>query len=103
MPLRDDSPESRIFARSRSLVRDTDLNAWRHASCLVQPLAHHLAGLEERYGLQRDRDMRPGARIASGAGRPVLDREGYEAAQFHPITSRHRSDNLVQDCVDDVL
>src|SRR5437762_1098290 len=41
---------------------------------LVQPLAHFLAGLEERHGLLRDRDMGAGARVASGAGRPVLHR-----------------------------
>ena len=38
----------------------------------IKPLAHFLAGLEERHRLLADRDMSTGARIASGAGRPVL-------------------------------
>ena len=38
----------------------------------------------------RDRDMVAGARIAAGAGRALLDREGAEAAQFHPVAARQR-------------
>ena len=35
---------------------------------LVQPLAHFLAGLEERHGLLLDIDMDAGARVATHAG-----------------------------------
>src|SRR5215213_5596103 len=47
--------------------------------------------------------MRAGARVAPGAGRPILDREGAEAAQLDPVAARHRGDDLVEDRVDDVL
>ena len=33
--------------------------------------------------------MRAGARIAAGAGRPVLDRKGAEAAQLDAVAARH--------------
>src|ERR1700720_2485270 len=60
----------------------------------VEPLAHFLAGLEERHRLLLHRDLRAGARIAAGAGRTVLDREGAEAAQLDPVAARHRRDDL---------
>src|SRR5258708_24416536 len=69
----------------------------------VEPLAHFLAGLEERHRLLVDRDMRPGARIASGARRPVLDRKGAKPAQLDAVAARHGGDDLAQDGVDDVL
>src|SRR5882757_5749968 len=70
---------------------------------LVQPLAHFLAGLEERHRLLVDRYMRAGARVAAGARRAVLDREGSEAAQFHPVAARERCRNLAEHGVDDVF
>src|SRR5690606_30476044 len=48
-------------------------------------------------------DLFAGARIAADTGRPVLDREGAEAAQFDPITPRHGIADLVENGVDDVL
>ena len=72
-------------------------------SATVEPLAHFLAGLEERHRFLVDRHVRAGARIAPGAGRPVLDREGAEAAQLDPVAARHRGDDLIEDGVDDVL
>src|SRR5437016_3026514 len=69
----------------------------------IEPLAHFLAGLEERHALLVDRHMRPGARIAPGARRPVLDRKGPETTQLDAITARQRGDDLAQDGVDDVL
>src|SRR5215471_9812900 len=47
--------------------------------------------------------MRAGARIAAGAGRSVLDREGAETAQLDPVAARERVDDLAEDRVDDVL
>ena len=47
--------------------------------------------------------MRAGARIAAGAGRPVLDREGAEAAQLDAVALRHGVGDLAEDGVDDVL
>jgi hypothetical protein len=47
--------------------------------------------------------MRAGARIAPGARRPLLHREGAEAAQFHPVTARHSGNDLTEDGVDDIL
>ena len=47
--------------------------------------------------------MRAGARIAAGARRTVLDREGAEAAQLDTVAARQRGGDLVEDGVDDVL
>jgi hypothetical protein len=44
-----------------------------------------------------------GARIAPGARRTLLDREGAEAPQLDAIAARHRGDDLAQDGVDDLL
>src|SRR5262245_17740720 len=69
----------------------------------VEPLAHFLAGLEERHRLLLHRDVRAGARIAAGARRTILDGEGAEAAQLDAIAARHRRDDLAENRVDDVL
>src|SRR2546421_737505 len=47
----------------------------------VQPFAHFLARFEKRDALLINRHMRAGSRIASGAGRAVLDRERPEPAK----------------------
>src|SRR5204863_3617645 len=70
---------------------------------LVQPLAHFLAGLEERHGLLIHRHMRTGTRIASRARRTVLDRERPEAAQLDAVAARERRGDLAEHRVDDVL
>src|SRR6185312_699673 len=72
-------------------------------AALIEPLAHLLAGLEERHTFLIDRHMGAGARIASGARRALLDREGAEAAQLDAIAARHGGDDLAQDGVDDLL
>src|SRR5882757_2369225 len=69
----------------------------------VEPLAHFLAGLEERHGLLFHRHVRSSAGIATGAGRAILDGERAEAAQFDAVTARHRSDDLAEDGIDDIL
>src|SRR5882757_9165979 len=69
----------------------------------VEPLAHFLAGLEERHGFLVDRDVGAGARVAPGPRRAVLDGEGAEAAQLDAVTARHRGDDLAENGVDDVL
>ena len=50
-----------------------------------------------------DIDLLAGAWIAADAGRPVLHREGAEAAQLDPVATRHGVADLIEDGVDDVL
>ena len=50
-----------------------------------------------------DGDMSAGTRVAAGARRTILDREGAEAAQLDPIAARERIDDLAEDRVDDIL
>src|SRR5712691_10791351 len=69
----------------------------------IEPLAHFLAGLEERHRFLLHRDMGAGARIAAGAGRTVLDGESAEAAQLDAVAAGHGRDDLAEDGVDDVL
>src|SRR5262249_23293401 len=69
----------------------------------VQPLAHFLAGLEERHALLIDGNARARARVASFARRPALHREGPEATQLHAIAVRQGIGDLVEDGVDDVF
>src|SRR5262249_35076221 len=69
----------------------------------VQPLAHFLAGLEERHVFLIDGDMGAGARITAWARRTGLDREGTEAAQLNPVPAGQGRDDLAEDGVDDVL
>src|ERR1700682_2852369 len=69
----------------------------------VQPLAHFLAGLEERDALLVDRHMRAGARIAAGAGGTMLHREGAESTQLDPVAARQRGDDLIENRVHNVL
>src|SRR4051794_1336260 len=69
----------------------------------IQPFAHFLAGLEERHAFLIDRHMSAGARIAARTGRPVLHREGAEAAQLNAITARQGGDDLAQNGIHDIL
>src|SRR6185369_7437560 len=69
----------------------------------VQPLAHFLAGLEERHALLVDRHMGAGAWIAPRARRAMLDRESAETAQLDTVAARQRSDDLIEDRVHNVL
>ena len=69
----------------------------------VQPLAHFLAGLEERHALLVDRDMGAGPRVAARPRWTMLDREGAKTTQFDPVAARERSHDLVEDRVHDVL
>src|SRR6188508_2727814 len=69
----------------------------------VEPLAHLLAGLEERHGLLLHRYVRSGAGIAAGPRRAVLDRKSAEAAQFDAVAARHRRDDLAENGIDDVF
>src|SRR5262249_35322317 len=72
-------------------------------AALIEPLAHFLAGLEERHAFLVDRHMRAGARIAPGACRALLHRKGAEPAQLDAIAARHSGDDLAEDGVDDLL
>jgi hypothetical protein len=69
----------------------------------VEPLAHFLAGLEERHGLLLHRHVLTGTGSAAGPGRPVLDGERAEATQFDAIPARNSRDDLTEDSVDDIL
>src|SRR5579862_7543582 len=53
----------------------------------IEPLAHFLAGLEERHALLIDGYMGAGARIAAGARRTLLHRERAEAAQLDAVAA----------------
>src|SRR5919201_4402009 len=79
------------------------LRIMRLAARAIETLAHFLAGLEERHRFLLHGDMRAGTRVAPGARRAVLDREGAEPAQFDAVATRHRRDNLAENRVDDVL
>src|SRR3954451_3713984 len=70
---------------------------------LVEPLAHFLAGLEERHGFLVDRDMRAGARVAAGARGAVLHRERAEAAQLDAVAACERGGDLAEHGIHDVL
>src|ERR1700728_4297361 len=69
----------------------------------IEPLAHLLAGLEERHAFLFDGDMGAGARITPGARRALLHGERTEAAQFNAVAARHRRDDLAENGVDDFL
>ncbi|MGY4499808.1 hypothetical protein ACVWYH_003739 [Bradyrhizobium sp. GM24.11] len=69
----------------------------------IQPLAHFLAGLEERNALLIDRDMGAGARIAAGARGAVLHRESTEAAQLDAVAARECRYDLLENRIHNVL
>ena len=69
----------------------------------IQPLAHFLAGLEERNALLVDRDMSAGARIATGACWAVLHRESAEAAQLDAVSARECRYDLLENRIHNVL
>src|ERR1700744_3306522 len=73
---------------------------WRRA---IKPLAHFLAGLEERHALLIDRNVLASARVAGGPRRTFLDREFAKPAQLDAIAPRHRGDDLIEKGVDDVF
>src|SRR5688500_16791610 len=85
-------------------TRKADLRAGLGRAVLaVQPLAHFLAGLEERDALLVDRNMGAGARIAACTRRTMLDRESTESAQLDTIAARKRGDDLIENRVHNVL
>src|SRR5665213_4348755 len=73
------------------------------AGLCVQPLAHFLAGLEERHVFLRHRDLGARAWISSRPRRTVLDRERTKATQLHPVAARHCLGDLLEDRVHYVL
>src|SRR5215472_4333587 len=90
------SPHSRVRADHSQYGRSG-------LAALIEPLAHFLAGLEERHAFLVDRHMRAGARIAPGTRRTLLHRKGAEPAQLDAIAARHGGDDLAEDGVDDLL
>ena len=69
----------------------------------IEPLAHFLAGLEERNAFLIDRHMSAGARIAARACRSFLHRKCAETAQLDAVAVRHGRNDLVEDGIDDVF
>ena len=69
----------------------------------VETLAHLLAGLEERRQLLGHRHLVAGARIATGAGLPLLGRERAEAPELHPLAAGERVGDLAENGIDDVF
>src|SRR5712691_8905511 len=96
-----DVPASHRFAAAAQITRRG--SGARRSAAAVQALAHFLAGFEERHAFLVDRYARAGARIAAFARRPILHREGAEAAQLHPVAARQGGGDLVEDGVDDVF
>src|SRR5947199_9871679 len=76
-----------MIASGRRISAVKILRSMTSGRCAIEALAHFLAGLEERNRLLLHRDMRAGARVASGAGRAILDGEGTEAAQLDPVAA----------------
>src|SRR6056297_2094976 len=72
-------------------------------SLAVQPIAQELARLEERHMLLVHLDSLAGAGIAANPRLPLLDREGAETAQLHPVAAGHGGDHLLEDGVHDAL
>src|SRR5689334_24941071 len=62
----------------------------------IQPLAHFLAGLEERNALLIDRNMGAGARIAAGTRGAMFHRESAETTELNPVAARQRSHDLIE-------
>lgn len=69
----------------------------------IQPLAHFLAGFEERNALLIDRDMGASTRIATGTCRAVLHRKGTEAAQLDAVTARESRYDLFENRIHNIL
>ncbi len=69
----------------------------------VQPVAQFLAGLEERHPLFFHMDRFAGARVATAAGRAVLDGESAKAAQFHAVALGQCIGDLFKHRADDVF
>src|SRR5262245_18190983 len=90
-------------ARGIRISAVTNLRNMASCARAVEPLAHFLAGLEERHRLLLTRGVGAGARIASAPGRTILDGESSEAAQLDAVAPRHRGDDLAENGVDDVL
>src|SRR5215472_13797643 len=96
----DESPSQRrpSPASLRYAGEETELRA-----VAIEPLAHFLAGLEERHVFLIDLHVGAGARITAGARRALLHRERAEPAQFDAVAARHGGDDLAQDGIDDIL
>src|SRR5579863_203194 len=69
----------------------------------VQPFTHFLAGLEKRHALLIHRHMRTRPRIAAGTGGAMLYRKSAKTTQFDPIAPRQSGDDLIENCVNDIL
>jgi hypothetical protein len=93
----------RIGSRPRETLMSISVRGARIRMIAIQPLAHFLAGLEERNALLVDGHMCASARITPGAGRSVLYRESAEAAQLDAITARERRYDLLENRIHNVL
>src|SRR5262245_44046180 len=96
------------YVPEHALIHDTKQDLRRSvrgvlAVCLVQPLAHFLAGLEERNALLINRDMFAGTWVAARSRGTVFHGKRAKSAQFHPVAARKRGYDLIQDRVDNIL
>src|SRR5262249_17461255 len=82
-----------MIASGTRISAVTILRSMTSGARAIEPLAHFLAGLEERHRLLLHRDVGAGARVAPGPRRAVLDGEGAKAPQPHPAAARHRCDD----------
>jgi len=69
----------------------------------VQPRLHFIAAPEEGNGLSFDQNRSPRPGISPGAGFPKLYRKNSKSPQLYPVTAGHRSGNLCEDGIDDLL
>jgi hypothetical protein len=69
----------------------------------IQPLAHFLAGFEERNALLVDGHMCASARIASGARRSMFHRESAEAAKLDAVSARECRYDFLENRIHNVL
>src|SRR5262249_21132197 len=100
---RFETPSGRAHTHARGRASTNTKSLGALGIIAVEPLAHFLAGLEERDALLIDRHMGAGARIAPGACGAMLDRECTKTAQLHAVAARQGSDDLIENRVHDIL
>jgi hypothetical protein len=69
----------------------------------INGLAQGFAGFEMRHALFRNGHAFAGARVATHAGRPVIDREAAKAAYLYPVTAHQSIAHGVKNGLDGVF
>src|SRR5262249_32817294 len=91
------------IASGRRISAVTILRIMTSGARAIEPLAHFLAGLEERHRLLLHRDVGAGPPVAARPRPAALSGGGAEAAQLDPVAGRHGRDDLPEKGVDDVF